>query len=486
MFLRNIAALFGRKGSTVKGGMPVPESILRYVDARADRLRTRPNLMKLYRNCALSTWETALKQCDDGTVFVLTGDIPAMWLRDSSAQVGHYISMLADADGGASGQDINAEASKQTGTDAPDAQIRSVIEGVIRRQFKYIDIDPYANAFNMDANGHGHISDIPKPGPWVWERKYEIDSLCYPIRLLYLYWKKTGNLGFVREILPWAAATILSVFRTEQHHMEKSEYRFTRPNPGKPWSTIYNDGMGAPVTFTGMIWSGFRPSDDGCEYGYLIASNMFASVALGYMIEMLEALADDKDRDCQMSGQGQERIGMLAIADECCRLRSDIDEGIARYGIVDHPKYGRIYCCETDGMGHYNMLDDANVPSLLSAPYIGYLAPDDPVYQNTRRFLLSSDNPYYFEGKYAKGIGSRHTPDGFIWHMGLVMQGLTATDPDEKRAVLDMLEATDAGTGHLHESFDANDPASYTREWFTWPEALFAEFIANCTDCGLL
>lgn len=429
-------------GKTEREGLKPPKEMLEHSDRYCAMLEDHPKLKELYRNCYLSTWETALKKSDDGTVFVLTGDIPAMWLRDSSAQVNNYV-------------DIPGETAK-------------VIEGVIRRQFRYIDIDPYANAFNEEPNGHGHTTDIPKPGPWVWERKYEIDSLCYPVRLLYRYWKQTGCDALVREILPWAAATILSVFRTEQHHMEKSEYRFTRPKPGKPWGTIYNDGMGTPVTYTGMTWSGFRPSDDGCEYGYLIASNMFASVTLKQMAEMLRKIGDDE------------------IAEECMTLRSEIDDAIAEYGTVEHPVYGRIYVCETDGMGHYNLLDDANVPSLLGAPYIGYVSPDDLIYMNTRRFLLSRDNPYYFEGKYAKGIGSRHTPEGYIWHMALIMQGLTSSDTAEKREILTMLENTDAGTGHMHESFNADDPSEYTREWFTWPEALFAEFIERCADEGIL
>ena len=368
-----------------------------------------------------------------------------MWLRDSVAQVTHYIP-LAEAQ-----------------------EVAEVIEGVLRRQFMYIGIEPYANAFNKEANGKGHTGDLPTPGPWVWECKYEVDSLCYPMRLLYLYWKKTGKTDLIKEKLEEVAKIILEQWITEQHHMEKSPYRFTRPNARKPWSTIHNNGMGSPVTYTGMTWSGFRPSDDGCEYGYLIASEMFAVVVLGYMAEMLKEVCGNEE-----------------LADRCLKLRAEIDEGIQKFGMIEHEKYGQIYVCETDGMGNYNLLDDANIPSLLSAPYIGYIDSANQTYQNTRRFLLSKDNPYYFEGKYAKGIGSRHTPDQYVWHMALVMQGMTSDDKEEKRALLEMLAATDADTGYLHEGFHVDNPWEYTREWFTWPNSLFCEFVEQCVEEGVI
>ncbi len=425
--------------------MRAPKALKERIERYAARLEKYPKLSSLYRNCCPNTVETALERCDDGTYFVLTGDIPAMWLRDSTAQVTHYIPLAADR------------------------EIADIIEGVIRRQLKYIEIDPYANAFNKEANGEGHTDDLPKQSPWVFERKYEIDSLCYPIRLLYLYWKATGRTEIIEERLDTIAKIIVGQWKTEQYHMERSPYLFIRPTVSVPWDTIYNGGRGEPVAYTGMTWSGFRPSDDGCQYGYLTASEMFAVVVLGYMSEMLRAVCHND-----------------ALAKECDTLAAEIDEGIKKYCIVEHEKYGRIYACETDGMGNYSMIDDANIPSLLSIPYIGYSDIDDEIYRNTRRFLLSADNPFYFEGKYASGIGSRHTPDGYVWHMALVMQGLTAKGAEEKLRILDMIAATDADTGYLHEGFDANDPYKFTREWFTWPNSLFAEFIEKCVDDGIL
>lgn len=415
------------------------------VAAYARRLAAYPKLRTLYENCYPSTVNTAVEPLSDGTVFVVTGDIPAMWLRDSSAQVAHY-TVLAN-----------------------DPEVGELLRGVLRRQFAYIKIDPYANAFNKEPNGAGHVDDIPKMNPWVFERKYEIDSLCYPLRLLYQYWSRTGDDALLSESLEEIGDIILSVWETEQHHFERSDYYFIREQVTVPWDTLAGGGHGTPVAETGMTWSGFRPSDDTCEYGYLVASNMFAVVVLGYLAEMLSAI-----------GASPNQIA------RCRTLREQIDRGIRRYAIVEHETYGSIYACETDGMGHYALYDDANIPSLLSIPYLGYAPADDPVYQNTRRFLLSGDNPFYFAGKAARGIGSRHTPDGYVWHLALIMQGLTSTDAAEKRALLDMIASTDAGTGFMHEGFSADDPAVYTRGWFTWPDSLLAEFIEQCVEQGVL
>ncbi len=425
--------------------MQIPSAVKSRVTYYANKLSAYPKLKKMYENCYPNTIETALVPCEDGTYFVLTGDIPAMWLRDSAAQVTHYMPL------------------------AKDEEVGKIIEGVIRRQLMYVEIDPYANAFNKEPNGEGHTEDIPKNGPWVFERKYEVDSLCYPIRLLYLYWKASGKTEIIKEKLEDVAKIILNQWKNEQHHFEKSPYRFTRPNPDPAWDTIYNEGMGNPVVYTGMTWSGFRPSDDACEYGYLTASEMFAVVVLGYMEEMLRLVCEN-----------------VPLASECASLRGEIQAGIEKYSIVEHEIYGKIYACETDGMGHYSMIDDANIPSLLSIPYIGYANVDNELYQNTRKFLLSKENPYYFEGKFAKGIGSRHTPSNYVWHMALVMQGLTSIDANEKKELLEMIVNTDADTGYLHEGFHVDNPKEFTREWFTWPNSLFCEFVEMCVDENII
>ncbi|MDD4689301.1 MAG: glycoside hydrolase family 125 protein [Eubacteriales bacterium] len=402
-------------------------------------------LAKLYKNCYPNTLETAVVPKEDGTYFVLTGDIPAMWLRDSTAQVSHYIPVAAY-----------------------DDEVKHIIKGVVRRQFKYIQIDSYANAFNEEANGRGMEEDLPKNLPWVWERKYEIDSLCYPFRLAYLYWKATGDDSIIDEQFMACANITVRQWTLEQNH-ENSLYRFFRKT-NRTHDTIHNDGFGAPVAYTGMTWSGFRPSDDACKYGYLIPSNMFAVVVLGYIIEMVSAVFGDDN----------------TLIFECTKLRDTIDKGIKEFASVEHEKYGKIYACETDGMGNYTLMDDANVPSLLSIPYIGYADTTDELYKSTRRFLLSNDNPYYFDGKYAKGIGSPHTPKNYIWHIALSMQGLTSDSADEIREILDMICRTDADTGFMHEGFDAEDPTKFSRPWFTWSNSLFAELVEKAVDNGVI
>ncbi|REE86477.1 hypothetical protein A8990_11086 [Paenibacillus taihuensis] len=417
----------------------MPQSILDVLARAEKELAPYPKLARMFKQCFPNTLETTTRLMEDGSTFVITGDIPAMWLRDSSAQVRPYIQLASE-----------------------DEELGRIIEGLLKRQFTSILMDPYANAFNEEANNNrweDDITELPEPNPWVWERKYEIDSLCYPIQIAYLYWKQTGRTAPFDDTFREAAARIVQLWRTEQHHMEQSPYRFTRTS-GPYSDTIHNNGMGEPVAYTGMTWSGFRPSDDACAYGYLVPANMFASVVLGYLAELAtDVLGDDQ------------------LETDALALKADIDGGIAAHGIYKHPVYGEMYAYEADGKGNYALMDDANVPSLLSIPYLGYAAKDDPIYKNTRRFILSSDNPYYYEGIRARGIGSPHTPPRYIWHISLVMQALTSTDEEEVAELVRLLIDTDGDTGFMHEGFDVDDPRNFTRSWFAWANTLFGELI---------
>lgn len=425
--------------------MKVPSAVYDRIEKYCAKLQNNPKLAELYRNCYPNTLETAVIEKKNGELFVLTGDIPAMWLRDSTAQVSHYLPLAGE-----------------------DEETRNIIKGVIKTQFGYILKDPYANSFNEEANDHGHIHDLPKKNPWVWERKYEIDSLCYPVRLAYLYWKATADSSIFDADFEQAAKNIVKLWKLEQRHFENSEYRFTRT--GCPWrDTLHNNGMGMPVSYTGMTWSGFRPSDDACTFGYLVPSNMFAVVALKYLTEIFTEFFND-----------EEFIG------ECKLLIEEIENGIENYAVYDHPKYGKIYACETDGMGNRKLFDDANVPSLLSIPYIGYADKNDEMYKRTRQFILSEDNPYFYKGKFGEGVGSPHTKPGFIWHIALSMQGLTSDDPEEISRILEILSSTDADTGYMHEGFNADDPTDFTRKWFTWSNSLFAELVEYAVDKGII
>lgn len=404
------------------------------------RLAHIPGLYDLYRTCFASTCETTAKLLAGGEAFVFTGDIPAMWLRDSSAQVRHYLPFAKE-----------------------DAKLQALLEGLIARQASYICIDPYANAFNEKPDNSRWDEDETFLTPWTWERKYETDSLCYPVWLAYSYWKATDRAAIFTPKWHEAAQKIAVTLRTEQRHHEQSPYRFIRPwavEEHNARETLQNGGLGTPMGYTGMTWSGFRPSDDACAYHYLIPANCFAAVILGELAEIAQSVWQD-----------------AALAEEACQIRRVIVQGIEAYGTVHHPRYGRIYAYETDGLGHYRLMDDANVPSLLSLPYLGYLAPEDPVYQNTRAWLLSEENPCYFQGRAACGVGSEHTAKGFIWPIALSMQGLTASSRVEKERLIRLLLKTTAGCGRMHESFDADNPAQFTRPWFAWADSLCAELI---------
>jgi meiotically up-regulated gene 157 (Mug157) protein len=158
-------------------------------------------------------------------------------------------------------------------------------------------------------------------------------------------------------------------------------------------------------------------------------------------------------------------------------LADEIDAGIRRFGIHEHPVHGPIYAYEVDGFGSRIFMDDANVPSLLSLPYLGYGAVDDPTYQRTRRFVLSPDNPFYHAGRAGRGVGGPHVGAGWIWPMAVVVQALTSTDDAEIRDCLHVLKTTHAGTGFIHETFWKDDAGRFTRPWFAWANTLFGELI---------
>ena len=400
-----------------------------------------PDLWRMFSHCFVNTLETTVNQ-SEGDTFILTGDIHAMWLRDSTAQVMHYLRF------------------------ADDEAVAVLIEGLLARQAKNILLDPYANAFNREPSSYKPYDDRPRASDWVWERKYEIDSLCNPIHLAWAFYEKTGREGFLTENFHKALKTVADVFRTEQHHAD-SPYRFERSNcPAS--DTLCNGGMGAPVADTGMTWSGFRPSDDACQYGYLVPSNLFAMQEMRHAAVFAKKLNDPE-------------LAKLAET-----LADQIEAGVKQYAHVNHPKFGDILAYETDGMGHYNLMDDANVPSLLGLPYLGICASDDPLYQRTRKFVLSKENPYFYAGAQAQGVGSPHTPNGYIWPIALCVQGMTTSDIDEQARLLDALMHTHADCFCMHESFDPADPAKFTREWFAWANSMFGEFVYRLYEAGTL
>lgn len=416
----------------------ITEKVLKYAERICSRIHDA-KLRAMFRNCYLNTLATTVKVLNDGSYFIITGDIEAMWLRDSTSQIKQYLPLAKS-----------------------DLLVQRLFEGVIARQMLYVSIDPYANAFNAEADNRGHKDDTLQ-NPWVWERKYEVDSLCSPVELAYLYWKYSGNSDVFNDTFKNTLCAMLTLWKREQRHGESSPYSFERTNCPVT-DTLKNNGKGTPVSYTGMTWSGFRPSDDATEYGYNVPGNMFLTVILRYIGEIAKEVYHDE-----------------VLENAAVSLQEEVEKGIERYAVVAHEKFGKIYAYEVDGLGGSTLMDDANVPSLLSIPYIGYHA-DKEIYNNTRRFLLSKGNPYYFEGKWAKGIGSPHTPHGYVWPIGMTMQALTSEDEGEIRRLLETLVNTDANTGFMHESFDPDNPNRFTRNWFAWANSLFAQLIIKLCE----
>ena len=418
--------------------MSIQETMDNFLNTLREQAAEIPELMDVFVNCYTNTLNTTVKRMENNMTHVITGDIPAMWLRDSAAQLRPYIFLAKE-----------------------NEEIRELIAGLVRRQFMCITIDEYANAFNEAPNGACWEKDDPNQNPWVWERKFEVDSLCYPLQLAYLLWKNTGCTTQFEGDFQAGVEKILEVFTTEQYHEEKSNYRFNRNN-GYYRDTLSRDGKGALVkSGTGLIWSGFRPSDDACTYGYLIPSNMFAVVALGYLEEMEREIFHNEE-----------------LAERAKALKEEIQEAIETIGKTFTEEFGMVYAYETDGYGMYNLMDDANVPSLLAMSYLGYKG-EPEVSQNTRRFLLSEANPFYFKGAKAAGIGSPHTPSNYIWHIAMAIQGLTSETREEKLEILQTMAATTGGKGVMHEGFCCEDDSKFTRAWFSWANAMYAELFLD-------
>lgn len=398
-----------------------------------------PELAWLFENCFPNTLDTTVDfEVKDGRpdTFVITGDINAMWLRDSSAQVWPYVTL----------------ANK-------DDHLREMLAGVINRQTECIHIDPYANAFNKGQEGGQWQSDLTDMKPELHERKWEIDSLCYPIRLGHGYWKETGDTSPFDERWQEAMKLIIQTFREQQRKEDRGPYTFQRETPVAT-DTLPLDGYGRPVNPVGLICSSFRPSDDATVFPFLVPSNFFAVRSLDQMAEMLRTIQNDQ-----------------ATAREAERLADEVEEALQEYAVVDHPNFGEVYAYEVDGMGNRIYMDDANVPSLLSLPYLGLTDQDDPVYQNTRKLILSNHNPYFFEGEAAEGIGSIHVDIDMIWPMSITMRALTSDNDEEISKAINMLKNTHGGTGFMHETFHKDNPKNFTREWFAWANTLFGELI---------
>ncbi|MFV0331533.1 MAG: glycoside hydrolase family 125 protein [Dysgonomonas sp.] len=416
---------------------------------RIKKMLKNPKMAWMFENCFPNTLDTTVRyrktDGKDDTV-VYTGDIHAMWLRDSGAQVWPYVQLANN-----------------------DPELKAMLAGVIRRQFKCIIIDPYANAFldPHDPNpDHQWMSDGTAMKPELHERKWEIDSLCYPIRLAYQYWKTTGDSSVFDQEWLQAIALVLQTFKEQQRKDGVGPYSFLRVTD-RALDTLNNGGLGAPVKPVGLIVSAFRPSDDATTLQYLVPSNFFAVTSLRKAAEILTKVNNN-----------------TALAKECSDLAQEVETALKEYAVYNHPKYGKMYAFEVDGFGNHLLMDDANVPSLLAMPYLGDMDVNDPIYQNTRNYVWSEDNPYFFKGTAGEGIGGPHIGYDMIWPMSIMMKAFTSQDDKEIQACIKMLLETDADTGFMHESFNKDNPKKFTREWFAWQNTLFGELIIKLVNEG--
>lgn len=429
-----------------KFASPVIEYVVRELTTRMKD----ESLAMLFANCFPNTLDTTVYSFSSSApdAFVITGDIPAQWLRDSTNQVLPYIPFAGD-----------------------DPRLGRLLCGLVRRQGRDVNHDPYANAFVFGTTGGGHATDKRKPAmtPHVFEGKYELDSLCALLKLSHRYWKHTGDLecfddGSWRRAVSLAMDTIEEQMKGTDEEGDRPAYTFFRHARALPF-----DGRGAPGRRTGMSKCGFRPSDDSITYPFLVPANAMAVVELRHAAEILERMGDAE---------------AVRMAQRARAMADVIDEGIRKHGTVIDPMGRPRLAYEVDGMGHVNSMDDANIPSLLSLPYLGYAPRDNLVYVATREFVLSKRNKWYMEGygghpggTKLEGVGGPHIGPGAVWPMSMVIRGLTSTDEDEIRRVLGQIKASSALRGLLNESVRVGNAKQFTRGWFAWVNTLFGELV---------
>lgn len=418
----------------------VEETIIRVKADIAD-----PELAWMFENCYPNTLDTTVQMGElDGKpdTFIITGDIDAMWLRDSSCQVWPYLPLSKD-----------------------DHDLQRLFRGLIARQSRSILLDPYANAFLADPHSTKPLSwavhDLTDMRPGVAERKWEIDSLCYCIRLAHGYWQSTQDLAPFDTDWAKAMRLIVATFREQQRKDSRGSYHFQRRTE-TPTDTQALDGYGNPARPVGLIYSMFRPSDDACLYPLFVPGNLFAAVCLRGLATMAAGGLHD-----------------ATFAAECVALANDIESALEHYGRIRDGDRADVWAYEVDGFGNQLLMDDANIPGLLSLPYLGCCRPDDPVYRRTRERVWSKKNPYYFQGASVAGIGGPHVGLDMIWPMSIVMLALTSNNDDEIRQCLRWIKSTHAGTGFIHEAFNKDNPAKFTRSWFAWANSLFGELIVK-------
>lgn len=369
-----------------------------------------------------SLFDKSLTRLENGRPFIITGDIPAMWLRDSTWQVAPLLN-------------------------SNHPQVVNLLIELSKTQIELFLIDPYANAFNPSPSGECWHKDFIDQSPWVFERKFELDSWASVLYLARMVIEKYDRWDHIDEKFNDALEVMLNLAQREQRHNPET-YVFKRDN-GVSHDSLSHEGRGAPTTYTGMIYSAFRPSDDACVYGYLVPSNFFFLNELENLSQRLKTPKSES-------------------------LARDIRSGIEKFAVIDN-----LYAYEVDGLGNALFIDDANIPSLLSLPLLAGASLDVDVYRNSREFILSSSNPYFFSGIRASGVGSQHTPKNHVWPIAMSVEALTSPSNEKKLKTLDILETTDAGTGNMHEAFNVDRPEEFSRAWFSWADMTYVQLVLD-------
>lgn len=428
------------------------------------------NLAVIYQNCFPNTLDTTVEydSTKDDT-FVITGDIEAMWLRDSSFQVFPYIKFAKT-----------------------DLKLRRMLLAMIKRQSKSILIDPYANAFNKNEFNSPWQNDITYKmvngqkikamNTKLWERKYELDSIISPLFFAYNFYEQTKETSFITNS-EWQAAlaTIISVVKKEMRGSEEEdlnggpEYFFQR-TANEPFDSLHQ-GRGNPAGSCGLVKSMFRNSDDAATFAYSIPENAFLVATFKKVASMLKTfLTTNKIDEIQYKKY-------LLLINDLEAISSSVQTAIYKNGVFKDPETNeRYFAYEVDCYGNHYFLDDPGYPSLTALPFFGFIDKEDALYISTRKRILSKKNPYYFQGLIGDGLGSAHSERYYIWPLFSIMRALTSSNEAEILEAVKLLQYTAAETGFMHESVNVNDTTKFTRPWFAWTNSFFGYMINTINE----
>ncbi|CAL3963866.1 unnamed protein product [Diplocarpon coronariae] len=472
-----------------------------------------PDLFRLFENSYPNTLDTMIKWrgyakepgaegveekiTDEELTYVITGDIDAMWLRDSASQILVYLPLL--------------EASEDKDS------LASLWRGLINIHARYIVISPYCHSFQpppesgVQPTHNGAYSQNHPDPPYdplkVFDCKWELDSLASFLQISVAYYERTKDIDFFQKYswIPAVEAAVLAAAAmklgtyAKDGKVEKSAWTFTGwTNRGT--ETLSNDGLGNPTKENGMIRTAFRPSDDACIYQLLVPANMMWAKYLEDGSLIMEQLKGENAKDITNK-----------MRDQAFGIR----QGIDRDAIVHHRDFGDIFAYEIDGYGGANLMDDANVPSLLAIPLWNYSEsafklPPPPhgekaknyaeIYANTRRFVLSDNNPYFMKGPVISAIGGPHVGPGRAWPMAAIIRAITSYSTlgslaaggldkvsqkdieDEVKQQIGMVLNSTAGTGVVHESVDTFNQNKWSRAWFGWANGLLGELLIKVAE----